>query len=321
MKGSDIKETMEQIHIPEEMQEQIIANIQNQWKQNPGNQKQWGQSQWNHNYRDQKQGNQERRNQNQRNVKKHRVRDWKRKAAVAATFVLAAGLISIPVKAVVENIVRARMESIPEEEVRNIGEMLQGQDAQADSFSREYSERERERMKELRQAYKKGTFPEKSILQVDYEDEAVEGTLCYIRETGLFWLPERELTDEEILEIIDFGFTMVYAIEQSPAGQEVYQEEQEEQKRLKEQVQTAGGISEAEAVKTALNRLKSEYGVSAEENEELHVSLKDISEAGYTHKSDTAYAIWFYHLEDNTTYFCAVDSADGSILETWKLEP
>lgn len=306
MKGSDIKETMEQIHIPEEMQEQIIANIQNQWKQNPGNQKQ---------------GNQNWRKQNQRNAKKNRVIDWKRKAAVAATFVLAAGLISIPVHAFVQNMVRARMEDIPKEEVRNIGEILQGQDAQADSFSREYSERERERMEELGQAYKSGIFPEKSILQVDYEDEAVEGNLCYIRETGLFWLPERELTDEEMLEIIDFGYTMVYAIEQSPAGQEAYREKQEEQKRLKEQVQTAGGISEEEAVKTALNRLKTEYGVSAEENEEIHVSLEDISEAGYTRKSDTAYDIWFYHLEDNTTYFCAVDSADGSILETWKLEP
>ena len=58
MKGSDIKETMEQIHIPEGMQEQIIANIQKQWNQNHGNQKQRSQNQWNHNYGDQKQGNQ-----------------------------------------------------------------------------------------------------------------------------------------------------------------------------------------------------------------------------------------------------------------------
>ncbi len=185
MNGQDVKEAMEQIHISEKMQEEIIMNIQNQMEH--GKKKSW---------------------------------NWRKTGTVAAAFVLAACVLSIPVQAMVNNIVKARMESVPEEEMQAIVDVVQKQSTQADVFSREYSEKEEERNKELWQAYENGTFPEKELLQVDNAAAVTEGTLCYINATGVFCLPDRELTDEELLEIIDFQNKMSYAFAQNTAAQE-----------------------------------------------------------------------------------------------------
>ncbi len=44
-----------------------------------------------------------------------------------------------------------------------------------------------------------------------------EGSLCYARDTGYFYLPDREMTEEEMLEIIDFQHMMSYVVEHSQA--------------------------------------------------------------------------------------------------------
>ena len=199
MDGQDVKETMEQIHISEKMQEEIIMNVHNQMKN--GKKKVWS---------------------------------IKKMGTVAAALVLTVGVISIPVSAMVSNFVKARMESIPEEEVQEINDMVQSNPTEADTFSREFSDSEEERNKELWQEYKNGMFPENVIAEVDNAEDVPEGTLCYIRSTGVFNLPDQEMTDEEILEIIDFQHKMSYAVEQSSAAQEAKTEREAEKDRLRE---------------------------------------------------------------------------------------
>ncbi len=194
MERYDVVKATEQIHISEEMQEEIIMNVQNHTK----------------NLEDQK-------------------RNWKRRASAAAVAVLVLGAVSIPAQAVVKNMVLTRMESIPREEVKEINDIVQSKLSEADEFSREYSESEAERYKEFWQAYKEGKFPENDIAQADKAEDAPEGTLCYIRPTGVFNLPDREMTDEEILEIIDFQHKMSYAVSQSPAAQKARAEMQTKQ--------------------------------------------------------------------------------------------
>ncbi len=197
MNGRDVKEVMEQIHISSEMQEEIIMNIQKQMEN-----------------------------------EKKRTWDLRKMGTVAAAFVMAA-VISVPVQAMVSDIVRARMESVPVEEMQGLNMMVQSlDDVQADGFSREYSEQEKERSKELWQAYENGAFPEKVIVQVDSAEEVPDGTLCYIKATGIFNLPSSEMTDEEILEIIDFQHKMSYAVEQGPEAREVREQMQDEQTTL-----------------------------------------------------------------------------------------
>ena len=258
-------------------------------------------------------------------------RTWngRRMAAAAAAFVLMAGVVSFPVRALVTSVVKERMESISKEEVQEINDMVQSKPTEADEFSREYSDSEKERDKAFWQAYKDGKFPENVIVQVDNAEDVPEGTLCYIRSTGVFNLPDREMTDEEILEIIDFQHKMSYAVSQTPAAQETRAEMQEKEKQWREEIQAAGGISEEEAIEIAAKQMETEIGERAEGKDILRyedgsaaVIKIDISEqTDYEHKGDVAYLVHFYNPEDHSLYECAIDAVDGSILYINTNEP
>lgn len=291
MDGFELKEVMEQVHISDKMQEEIIMNIQNRMEN-----------------------------------RTHKTGNWKKAAVGAAAFIFIAGAVSVPVQAFVSNIVKARMESIPTEEVQEINDMVQKQESLADGFSREYSNEEKERNKVLWQAYKDGTFPENAIVQVDNAEDAPEGTLCYINSTGVFNLPAHEMTDEELLEIIDFQHKMSYAVSQGTAAQEARAEEEAERNQQKEYIEAAGGISEEEAIEIATKQMEAELGEKAQGKEILKyqdgsvaVIILDISEkTDYEHKGDLAYMVHFHNPNDHTSYECIIDVVDGSILEIHK---
>ena len=284
----NVKETMEQIHISEEMQEEIIMNVIDDQIENI----------------------------------KRKTRSWKKIAVSAAAVALTVGIVCIPVRAVVANIVRERMESIPREEVQAINDMVQEQrNAEADGFSREYSDEEEERSKVLWQEYKNGTFPNQVIAQVDDAGDVTEGMLCYIRSTGVFNLPDREMTDEEILEIIDFQHEMSYAVSQGSAAQEARAEYLAEKDMLREKVQAAGGISEEEAIEIARKRMEDDLGEKAEGMElttDIYgcgAFLNDISNQTYfEHDGDMAYIVDFSNPNEHYGYTYTIDAVDGSIL-------
>lgn len=287
MSEFDIKEVMEQIHISSEMQEEIVKNVLSRMENG-----------------------------------KQKTRSRRKTAATAAALLLAAGVASLPIQAEVQNIVRARMERLSKEEVQDIENMIREKRTEADGFSREYSDSETKRRRELWQAYEKGTFPEKDIVQVDCEEQVTEGTLCYVRATEVFYLPEREMTDEEQLEIIDFQHKMSYAVSQSAAAQEARAERQAEKKRLKEIVQAAGGISEEEAIEIARKQMESDLGEEAAgmklRTDEFGCGARiiDISdETSYEHKEDVAYLVNFYNpYVDFSNHLYYIDAMDGSIL-------
>lgn len=297
MSGLQIKRTMDQIHIPKEMQEQILLHVQKRMENSKDTAE-----------------------QNEKYPARRKV-SWQKRTAVAATALLATGIISIPVHALVQDFLTARMETIPEEEVRDIAYLVQTQTVESDSFSRELTEAEKKRMKELWKLYQNGIFPEKTILMAEHAEEAAEGVLCYIWENGLFCLPDRELTDEDLLEIIDFNQMRQYAITESPAGQDVRKVYQAEQDRLAGMLAAAGGIDQKTAVETARNHMKSRLGALAEGKIYPYVSLKDLSEADYEHTGDVAYFVLFRDSKDNSAYACEIDSADGRILNTEEYEP
>lgn len=289
MDGFEVKQVMEQVHISEKMQEEIIMNMQKQIKNG-----------------------------------KKRTWNWKKTAAAAAAVVFTAGAVNFPAQALVKSVVKARMAGIPKEEVQDVRDMIQEQETEADGFSRGYSGNEKERMKELEQSYENGTFPEKTIPQVDNADAAAEGTLCYIRSTGDFYLPEREITDEEILEIIDFQHEMSYAAAQSQTAKEARAEYLAEKALLEEKVQAAGGISEEEAIAAAKKQMESEIGKRADGRELMTdifgcgAHLEDISDqTDYEHKGDAAYNVGFGNPEDGSVYTCLIDAVDGSVLQAW----
>ena len=310
MDGYEVKEVMDQVHISSEMQEEIIMNIQKRMENGNRNTRIW---------------------------------NWRRIETAAAALVLVAVIISFPVRAFVTSVVKERMESIPREEVKEINDMVQSKPTEADEFSREYSDDEKERNKELWQAYKDGRFPENVITQVDNAEDTPEGTVCYIRSTGIFNLPDREMSDEEMLEIIDFQHTMSYAVEQSLNGKTPEQiaaedlaKELEERAMLEEKVKVAGGISEEEAIEFAKKAMETDIGEKAKELK-IYISpeaesygwklgLWDITDWDeYKDKGDIAYSVYFCNVdemekaEDFFAYNCYVNAVDGSICGAYSL--
>lgn len=297
MSGIRIKETMEQIHIPEEMRERILRNIQDSME--TGNFTETGRS-----------------TEKDRSIGHGRNRLWrgKRKVAVAAAIVLAAGIVGIPVQAIVRSFVMARMEEIPQAQVKDIVRMIEERNAEADSFSRELSDSEMERMRELRLSYTDGMFPEKTLRLVEQGEEMPEGTLYYVIQTGYFNLPEREMTDQELLQIIDFNKVRNYALSQTPAGQEARGEYLAEQEQLRELVAAQGGISQEEAVEIAAVQMESQLGAPAAGMKYSYVYLKDISKEDPSQKTAVVYVVVLRIAGGGSPYVCKIDATDGSIL-------
>lgn len=250
-------------------------------------------------------------------------------ATAAAAFLLAAGVISFPVRAFVASVVKERMESVPAEEMKDLNDMVQSQhDVLADGFSRAYSASEKERFGELWQAYKNGTFPEKVIAQADSAESAPEGTLCYIRSTGVFNLPAQEMTDEEMLQIIDFQHKMSYAVAQGPQVQETRAESQKKEAQLKKTLQDAGGMSGDEAIEIARRQLETDLGDAAEGLELMTDHLgqgadlldtSDYTEVEFERESKAGviYEVGFGNPKTHETYGYIIDAVDGSILYTY----
>lgn len=297
MDGYEVKKVMDQVHISSEMQEEVIMNIQKQMERGNKNTSVWS---------------------------------FRRVATAAAAFVLAAGVVSFPVRAFVASVVQERMESVPEEEMKDLNNMVQSQQVQADGFSREYTDSEKERNKALWQAYENGTFPESVIAQVDNTEDAQEGALCYIRATSVFNLPAQEMTDEEMLEIIDFQHKMSYAVTHGPQAQAAAAEAQEKTARLEKAVQDANGISRDEAVEIAKQQLMTDLGDKADELELMTyndgtpgVSLLDASdysevEFARESKAGVIYEVGFGNPDTHSVYGYIIDAVDGSILYTYK---
>ena len=84
--------------------------------------------------------------------------------------------------------------------------------------SRPYTEEESFRYKQLREAYvTKGMFPESQLSYLP-EGSVYDGNGVVLG-ADILYLPDRTLTDEELLEIIDFGHKRAYSSDQ------LYQEE------------------------------------------------------------------------------------------------
>ena len=196
------------------------------------------------------------------------------------------------------------------------------------SIMRAYSDREKERMEELKQSYLNETAkPEKMIQEVDSPEAVTEGTLCYIRSTGEYYLPDKELTDEELLEIIDCNFRI--AVNSQDWTQEKIDEADQRDRAIREEkIKAAGGISEDEAIEIARKAMETDIGETAKE-------LEVVISSDYTKNGRKLYlfedgGVVYYSVhfankeevidpEDFCNYNCKVNAVDGSIYEAYSI--
>ncbi len=271
-----LKETMDQIHMKEEMQKEIIMKVKRQTDRRAFGKKRLHQA-----------------------------------AAAAAAFVLIAGAV-IPSQAAIRYFVKDRLENIPKQELEAVNQMVQGQNnAEADSFSREYSKEEIKRLQQMQEAYQNGRFPQQTITFTDSVGQIPDDSLSYDPDTGFLYLPDRTLTDEELLQIIDFNYTRDYAVSQGTAAQEARKEWEEKEEGLKAKVQKEGWITEKEALQAAEVYLQTEFGLSAEG------MIADV----FLDEPKTGLFIYHvsYQTEDDISiyaYGIDLNAEDGSLVDT-----
>lgn len=288
MEERELKEVMEKVHIKREMEEEImkkIVNTQNE-KQQAG------------------------KHINNRG----KMVGWQSKAAAAAIALMVAGVGGVTVHAIVGNLVKERMESMPEKEVESILNQVDTSDAGADTYSRELTAKEKERREELSIAYYKGQFPQEELKKVQDESQIDKDVLCFVPATSYMYLPDRELTDEEILQIIDYYEKRDYSLEER--YKETHPEKEQEQKKLKEQVKAEGGISEEEAIAKAKEYLDKEYGEDGDGMEVDHYLISAKEAEGWSIEVPDGKPVYrvTYSIRGIKHYYFAISSTDGTLL-------
>lgn len=124
----------------------------------------------------------------------------------------AACLLLASVTVTASGLYRARMESMNHEKLETYFSGLQEADVAADSYSRPLTDGEKNRLEELRQAYlEEGYFPKRELTMLDSPEKYKKGVAFYAARST-FFLPEEEMTDEELLELIDFREKRDYSL-------------------------------------------------------------------------------------------------------------
>lgn len=124
----------------------------------------------------------------------------------------AACLLVASVTVTASGLYRARMESMNHEKLETYFSGLQEANVAADSYSRPLTDGEKNRLEELRQAYlEEGYFPKMELAMLDSPEKYKKGVAFYAARST-FFLPEEEMTDEELLELIDFREKRDYSL-------------------------------------------------------------------------------------------------------------
>lgn len=112
------------------------------------------------------------------------------------------------------------------EKEKYVNELMESE-ADGDHYSRPLTDSENERKQELLISYEAGeAYPEEEITSIEKESQIQKDKVCFWAETSTLFLPVRELTDEELLEIIDFYHKREYSLQTEEKGDEKVQPEE-----------------------------------------------------------------------------------------------
>lgn len=137
---------------------------------------------------------------------RHTIFHMPRMAAACLVFFLVTGITGCAVGAVLTY--RQRMENMEYSEMEKYHSIVMAGDV--DNYDRLLTEQERDRYNQLEQ--QKGRFPESQLRFLE-EGEIYDGTgVAMDITTRTMHLPEEVLTDEELLEIIDYNLKLEYSI-------------------------------------------------------------------------------------------------------------
>ena len=197
----------------------------------------------------------------------------------------AACLLLASVTVTASGLYRARMESMNHEKLETYFSGLQEADVAADSYSRPLTNSEKNRLEELRQAYlEEGYFPKRELAMLDSPEKYKKGVAFYAARST-FFLPEEEMTDEELLELIDFREKRDYSLA-----------------KITEEIEAG----DYEYVKTEDSALPGDMS-----QESGSQQTQDAGEASVVPGADTATQEWQVAYEGDVSIRCAAVAENG----------
>lgn len=197
----------------------------------------------------------------------------------------AACLLLASVTVTASGLYRARMESMNHEKLETYFSGLQEADVAADSYSRPLTDGEKNRLEELRQAYlEEGYFPKRELAMLDSPEKYKKGVAFYAARST-FFLPEEEMTEEELLELIDFREKRDYSLA-----------------KITEEIEAG----DYEYVKTEDSALPGDMS-----QESGSQQTQDAGEASVVPGADTATQEWQIAYEGDVSIRCAAVAENG----------
>lgn len=145
------------------------------------------------------------------------------KTALVAAAVLS--LVFSSTAFAVSNYVKQRMEALNKEKIEEYFSQIHSSPMNADSYSRDLSTAELEHLAKLKQAYAaEGKFPEGELKIIEEEEHYKNKGVAFLPQYSMFFFPEGEMTQEELLQYIDFMAKRDYSLgtmnEKINAGEE-----------------------------------------------------------------------------------------------------
>lgn len=135
---------------------------------------------------------------------------WKKAVLLAAVLT---AMCSVTVTAAVGALQR-RMEAMNQKEIADYFVQIYTSKLGADNYNRPMKEEERNRMTQLRVSYEQeAVFPQKALTMLSSPDAYKGKGVGFYKETSTFFLPEKDMSDEELLQIIDFVHRRDYSLQ------------------------------------------------------------------------------------------------------------
>lgn len=250
---------------------------------------------------------------------------WK-KVKIAIFCVLVTSLIALPVKAVVQSLVNERMKHVPQKEIESIADELNSSDINADTFNRDLTGSEINRLNELFKEYQNGKFPIEKITEIESEKQINPEKICFAPATHTYYFPKREMTDEELLQYIDFRYKQSYALEQS-LDEEIKAEQKEkenEEKKLVQDIQERGGVGLEEASQIGKEWMEILFQTDTE-GMEKNCYLMDTSDMDtevtnkypevYLSYYNTLHEYYYFYIEAGTGALVSAEQSTGEFRE------
>lgn len=109
---------------------------------------------------------------------------------------------------------KQRMEAMNEQEIEEYFVNIYTAKIGVDNYNRPYTDAEKTRMKELTSSYEEeALFPEKSLMMISGPKEYKGSGVAFFKDTATFFFPDKDMSDEELLQIIDFIHKRDYSLE------------------------------------------------------------------------------------------------------------